>query len=169
MDSHNLARRHMGKVHDIVLWYAKSAETVYNIQYTPYGEDYLASAYRHRDDRGRYRTLPCTNEAGGNRPYEFRGITRAWRFSPERMDAMYQNGQLVQATPTSPFQYKKYLADAKGVKLQDLWDDVPAARGKERLGYVTQKPVALLDRISRASCPARWDDLGPVLWLRHNP
>ena len=60
---------------------------------------------------------------------------------------MYEADLLVQAKPGSPFQYKKYLDDALGVKLDNLWVDVPGARGKERLGYPTQKPVALLERI----------------------
>ena len=150
-EKHNLARRQVGNIHDTIYWYARSPKTIYNIQFLPYSEDYIAKGYKLRDERGLYQTFPCTNEAGGNKPYEFRGITRAWRFEPNRMEAMYQAGLLVQATPTSPFRYKKYLEDASGVKLQDLWDDVGAARGKERTGYPTQKPAALAERIIKAS------------------
>ena len=69
------------------------------------------------------------------------------------MQEMYDADLLYQATPSSPWQYKKYLADAKGVKLEDLWDDIGGARGNERTGYPTQKPVALAERIIKASCP----------------
>ena len=150
-DTHNLAKKHMGKIHDTILWYAHSRKSDYRIQYLPYEEEYLRKMYSKSDKKGRYRLLPCTNEAGGNRPYEFRGLTRAWRYTKQNMQSMYDQGLLYQATPTSPFQYKKYLADAKGVPIQDLWGDIPAARGIERLGYPTQKPLALMERIIRAS------------------
>ncbi|MYC54900.1 MAG: site-specific DNA-methyltransferase, partial [Chloroflexi bacterium] len=150
-DTHNLAKKHMGKIHDTILWYAHSRKSDYRIQYLPYEEEYLRKMYSKSDKKGRYRLLPCTNEAGGNRPYEFRGLTRAWRYTKQNMQSMYDQGLLYQATPTSPFQYKKYLADAKGVPIQDLWGDIPAARGIEHLGYPTQKPLALMERIIRAS------------------
>ena len=67
------------------------------------------------------------------------------------MEEMYQSGRLVQLRPGSPFRYKKYRHETHGVKIQDLWIDLPAVRGKERLGYPTQKPLALLERIIRAS------------------
>ena len=151
-DVHNLATKQCGKAHDIILWYSMSAETKYNKQYTNYTDEYIKTAYRHKDKNGRYRTLPCTNESGGNRPYNFMGITRAWRFTASRMQQMYDDNLLVQSTPTSPFQYKKYFGDAKGVPLEDLWLDIKAVRGKgESLGYPTQKPLALLARIIKAS------------------
>ena len=151
-DTHNLATRHLGKTHDVIFWYAKSYDTKYNKQFTDYSEDYMNTAYRHKDERGRYRTLPCTNEAGGNKPYKFHGITRAWRFTKENMQKMFDEGLLVQSTPTSPFQYKKYLDDALGVPVQDIWTDIKAVRGKrESLGYPTQKPLALIERIIKAS------------------
>ena len=150
-DSHNLASKHLGKIHDVILWYAKSEEFKYRIQYLPYDDEYLKKSYKHEDERGKYRLLPCTNETGGNRKYEFKGITRAWRFSKSKMEELYASGMLVQLKPGSVFNYKKYLTDAKGVKLQDLWDDIPPARGKERRGYPTQKPRALLRRIIQAS------------------
>ena len=150
-DKHNLARKNMGRIHDLILYYAKTVHTKYNRQFLPYDDDYVRNFYKHEDDRGLYRTLPCTNESGGNRPYEFRGIVRSWRFRPERMEEMFRAGLLVQAKPGSPFQYKKYLKDAKGVPIQDLWDDIAPSRGKEATGYPTQKPLALYERIIRAS------------------
>ncbi|MXV92441.1 MAG: site-specific DNA-methyltransferase, partial [Chloroflexi bacterium] len=150
-DTHNFANKHLGKIHDTILWYAHSRKSDYRIQYLPYEEEYLRKMYSKSDKKGRYRLLPCTNEAGGNRPYEFRGLTRAWRYTKQNMQSMYDQGLLYQATPTSPFQNKKYLADAKGVPIQNLWGDIPAARGIEHLGYPTQKPLALMERIIRAS------------------
>ena len=150
-DSHNLATQHMGRIHDIVLFYAKSEATKYNIQYEPYDDKYIKSHYKHRDAKGLYRLLPCNNESGGNRAYDFKGVTGFWRFSEENMRRMYADGLLVQLRPGSVFYYKKYLDDAEGVKIQDIWDNVAPARGKEYLGYPTQKPEALLERIIKAS------------------
>ncbi len=150
-DSHNLASKHLGKIHDVILWYANSNETKYRIQYLPYEEEYVKKAYKYKDERGKYRLLPCTNETGGNKIYEFMGIKRAWRFSRSKMEELYASGMLVQLKTDSVFNYKKYLDDAKGVKLQDLWCDIPPVRGKKRQGYPTEKPVPLLERIIRAS------------------
>ncbi len=150
-EKHNLAVHHIGRIHDTILYYARSKDTRYRSQYQQYDEEYIRKHYKHRDQRGRFATFPATNDAGGNRPYEFRGITRAWRFSPERMLEMYNKGLLTQAKETSPFRYKKYLKDALGVPLQDIWNDVLPPRGAERLGYPTQKPILLLERIIKAS------------------
>ena len=150
-ERHNLARLRMPSSHDSIFWYVKSDAAEYNIQYAPYSDDYIKKNYKFEDERGRYATFPCTNDAGGNRPYEFRGITRAWRFSPERMESMYQEGLLTQATADSPFRYKKYLDKGAGVKMDDVWTDIPQVRGAEKTGYATQKPLALYRRIIRAS------------------
>ena len=150
-EKHNLAQKHMGRTHDVIFWYARSEQTVYNKLFFPYDEAYIKSNYKHRDKRGLYATFPCTNEAGGNRPYEYRGVTRAWRFSPENMERLYNEGKLVRPKPDSPWRYKKYLDEAEGVPAQDVWTDVPPVRKKETLGYPTQKPLALLERIIRAS------------------
>lgn len=150
-DKGNLASKQLVRAHDTILWYTKSKSAKYNIQYLPYEEAYVNSAYKHTDTRGPYRLLPCTNDAGGNKEYEFKGITRAWRFKQSKMQELYDAGMLYQATPSSPWQYKKYLADAKGIKLEDIWDDIAGTRGTERTGYPTQKPQALARRIIEAS------------------
>ncbi len=100
-EKHNLATRRMPSAHDIILYYGR-ASTTFNIQYTPYSDEYVKKTYRFTDDKGRYATFPCTNDAGGNRPYEFKGITRAWRFKKERMQRMYEEGMLV-AGPNNIF------------------------------------------------------------------
>ena len=160
-DKGNLATKQMVRAHDIILWYVKSDQAKYNIQFLPYDDDYIKEFYRHQDSRGLYRLLPCTNETGGNKVYDFRGVSRAWRFRESTMQKMYKDNLLVQASPSSPWQYKKYLDDAKGIKLEDLWNDIPGARGNESTGFRTQKPLGLLRRIIKASAPPRGIVLDP--------
>ena len=112
-DTHNRAERVMGRIHDVILWYGDIEKSKYNKQFTPYDTEYILSHYNKVDSRGKYRLLPCTNESGGNRPYEFMGITRAWRWNEKRMREMFNNDMLVQLTVDGPFNYKKYYEEAK--------------------------------------------------------
>ncbi len=150
-DTHNLSTFHMGRNHDTIFYYVKSPKVKYHIQYTDYDPEYIKSHYKHSDGKGLYRLLPCTNDTGGNKPYSFKGITRAWRFSKDTMNKMYETDLLVQLRNSGPYYYKKYLSEAKGVPVQDIWDDIPPVRGSASLGYPTQKPRALYDRIVKAS------------------
>ena len=151
-EKHNLASRKMPSSHDVIFYYSKGKSTVFNQPVTPYSDEYKNKNYQYEDARGRYSTFPCTNETGGNKPYEFKGIVRAWRFSKERMERMHKEGLLTQAKPDSPFRYKKYLVDGAGVKIDDCWADIPQVRGGlEKTGWATQKPLALLQRIVKAS------------------
>jgi len=81
------------------------------------------------------------------------GVTRYWRYSRERMQQLYEAGLIVQTKPGTVPQRKQYLDEGRGVGVQSLWDDIQAlsASSAERLGYPTQKPVALLERIINAS------------------
>ena len=150
-DSHNLPAGHMGRIHDTILFYAKSRSAKYRTQYHDYEDDYISTHYKHEDPRGRYRLLPCNDASGGNRTYSFKGVEGAWRHSPDTMQSMYEDDLLVQLRPGSVWYYKKYLEDAEGVKLQDLWTDISGARGRETTGYPTQKPWRLAERIIHSS------------------
>ena len=152
VDTHNLSTKHMGRNHDVVFFYVKSPKSLYHLQYTEYDSEYIQSHYKYEDTKGLYRLLPCTNESGGNKPYSFRGVTRAWRFSESNMNKMYDSNLLVQLRDDGPYYYKKYLSEAKGVPLQSIWNDIaPVRSAKEKTGYPTQKPLALLERIIKAS------------------
>jgi hypothetical protein len=91
--------------------------------------------------------------AKGNPQYEFLGVTRYWRFKRERMEEMYRQGRIVQTNPGTVPAQKRYLDEMPGVPLQDLWLDINTVQPQalERVGYDTQKPEALLDRIIRLS------------------
>ncbi len=139
---------------DIILRYAKSNKAVFNPIYTEHDPEYVEKAYKYRDDKGRpYRLLPLLNP-NDNRPnltYEFLGVTRVWRWTKDRMQKAYEDGLVVQLKPGAVPQYIKLLEDSKGRTATDDWDDIPQAAGKESLGYPTQKPEALLERIILAS------------------
>jgi len=89
----------------------------------------------------------------GNPFYECMGIEKYWRYSEETMAKLIKEGLVVQTGPGTVPQRKQYLETGKGVAIQTLWDDIEALSptAAELLGYPTQKPLALLERIIKAS------------------
>lgn len=81
------------------------------------------------------------------------GVTRYWRYNKEKMEALYAQGKVVEPRPGAVPRYKRYLDEMQGIAIGDTWDDIPAinSQAQERLGYPTQKPLALLERIISAS------------------
>lgn len=149
--------KHYGRVTDSLLFYAKTAEATWNPQYLPYDEAYIARDYRRTDPDGRrYRISDLQGPGGaakGNPRYEVMGVTRHWRYSKKKMDELIRAGRVVQTRPGAVPQYKRYLDEMPGVPLQNLWTDLPVLnnRSREALGYPTQKPEALLERILKVS------------------
>jgi DNA modification methylase len=149
--------RHFGRVTDSLLFYAKSDANVWNPQYLPYDEEYIARDYRRVDEHGRrYRIDNLQGPGGaakGNPLYEVMGVKRYWRYSQEKMQELIRTGRVVQTRPGAVPQYKRYLDEMPGVPAQSLWTDLPLLnnRSKEMLGYPTQKPESLLERIIKTS------------------
>ena len=139
---------------DIILRFAKSEDCVFNKVFGAHDPEYVRRAYKYSDPDGRrYRLLPLLNP-NNDRPnltYEFLGVMRVWRWTRERMERSHKVGLVVQLKPGAVPQYKKYLDESKGRTITNDWRDIDQAAGKESIGYPTQKPVALLDRIIRAS------------------
>jgi len=138
---------------DIILRYTKAHDYMYHQLYEDHDKEYIESAYRHRDEKGVYQLLPLLNP-NDNRPnltYEFLGVTRVWRWTKERMEKAYEDGIVVQTKPGAVPRYKKYLSDSKGKTVTNCWTDIQQASAKESLGYPTQKPLTLLERIINAS------------------
>jgi len=143
---------------DTILFYTKSAQATFNAQYQEYSEKYLKDFYKfvEPDTGRRYRLISMTapgDAANGNPIYPVMGVQRYWRYTKERMQSYIDAGMVVQTKPGNVPQRKLYLDEGKGVPVQSLWDDVPAlhSQAQERLGYPTQKPEALLERIIKAS------------------
>ena len=151
--------RFFGANTDTILFYSKGDAYVFNPLFTEYTADYLKKFYRFTEHDGRqYRLISMIGPGGaskGNPQYEFLGVTRYWRYSREKMKQLHEAGLIVQTKPGTVPQRKQYLDEGRGVGVQSLWDDIQAlsASSAERLGYPTQKPVALLERIIKASCP----------------
>ena len=150
--------RHFGRVSDSILFYTKSEDRTWNQLYGEYDEHYVERDYsRIEPETGRrYRISDMSGPGGaskGNPAYEVMGVTRHWRFSKERMEQLLAEGRVVQTKPGAVPQYKRYLDEMPGVPIQNIWDDIPVInnRSQEKIGYPTQKPEALLQRIIEAS------------------
>lgn len=149
--------KHFGKIHDTILFYSKSNSHIWNPQYVPYSEDYIEKGFPFREEKtGRYYQLNAITGPGGaskgNPYYEFLGVTRYWRFKKETMERLYKDGRVVQTKPGNVPRQKRYLDEMPGVELQDIWLDIkPVSNSKEDLGYPTQKPEAMLQRIIKTS------------------
>lgn len=147
--------KHLGRIHDAILFYAKGSGYVFRPKYTPLPEETADRWYKHVEPETgrRYNLADITGPGGaskGNPHYEFLGVTRYWRYSRERMQELYEQGRIVQRNPGTVPAQKRYLDESKGVALQDIWTDISMLRGftaGERIGYDTQKPEELLARI----------------------
>ena len=148
----------MGRIHDTILRYSKGGNPKWNTVYVPYDREYIESAYRYTDDSGRrYQTQPLhAAKPGGDTLYEWKGKLpppgRYWAYSKENMERLDNEGRIAYSSTGTP-RYKIFLDEKEGKPLQDLWFDVSPVhtQPKERLGYQTQKPEALLERIIRSS------------------
>jgi site-specific DNA-methyltransferase (adenine-specific) len=146
--------------HDTIFLYSGGDESTFNRLYNPYDADNLdektATKYCHRDPDGRIYRLDNLINPNPDRPnltYEFLGVKRVWRWTKNRMQEAYENGIVVQTKPGAVPQLKRYLDEQEGRPVDTVWTDIPPinSQAKERLGYPTQKPLALLDRIIRTS------------------
>ena len=152
--------KHFGRLHDTLLFYSGSRQRVWHQPYGPYDAAYVDSFYRFTEsESGRRYQLGDITAPGGASPekrnpyYEFMGIRRYWRFSEERMKELQRQGRIVQTRPGTVPRQKRYLDEMSGMPVGSVWDDIRPvqAQAKERLGYPTQKPEALLERIIEAS------------------
>ena len=149
---------HFGRVTEAILIYSKTLDVNWNAQYVPYSQEILERDYKYVDESSgeRYRLMPVDGPGGaakGNPYYEFLGVKGYWRYSQVRMQALHDAGEIVLSRTGKSLSRKRYLRDAAGTPVTDLWDDVNriSPTSSERLGYETQKPEALLERIIRTS------------------
>lgn len=156
--AHNDPKR-FGANTDIILFYSKTDKYKWNPQYIDHGEEYL-KRFRGVDPDGRRwmdTDLSAKGLSGGGYEYEYKGVTSLWRVPLSTMERLDSENKLHYTNANNPgkmgIRLKRYLDENKGRTLQSLWDDIPPinSQASERLGYPTQKPEALLERIIRAA------------------
>ncbi len=142
--------------HDIIMFYCKDiTKAIWNPIYLAYDEERVKQQYSYIDAEGRPYQLTSLLNPNPDRPnltYEFKGIIKVWRWTKERMLKEEANGRIVVPRGGKGIpRYKRYLDEQEGIPASDLWDDIGFVVGSERLGYSTQKPEILLERIIKAS------------------
>lgn len=172
--SHNSAKR-WGPVHDVILFYSKSDKYTWNRIYQKYEESYIQNFYKHQDERGVFRLGDLTG-AGvrtGESGLPWRGVDptnsgRHWAVPAvpelskseikalsvqERLEALDKMGLIYWPKRGTIPQFRRYLDHKRGVSIQDVVTDIDplSPHSDERLGYPTQKPISLLDRIILSS------------------
>jgi DNA modification methylase len=158
-----------GHVHDTLFRYSNGDKPTFNIEVRDHSETYLDSFFIHEDEylttRGKHRRDNITGSGlrNGLTGEVWRGIDpakigagRHWMRPPAELDKLAEDGRVYFPPKGGAPSLKRYINELKGVPVDSIWDDIPslgnlAIRGKESLGYPTQKPLALLDRIIKAS------------------
>lgn len=154
------------RVSDSILFYTRGPKFTWNTPHEPHSEAYRDTKYRYDDGDGRglYRLDNMTSPSPRHRMmYEWKGFphpANGWRYKPETMRSLDENGRIwYPKRPDGSFdtskrpQLKRYLSTAKGGVMGNIWTDISPVNSQatERLGYPTQKPTELLDRIVLAS------------------
>lgn len=150
--AHNDSKRatSYGTIHDTLFWYKKTSSYVWNTQFSAYSSDYVEKAYNKQDASGRkFKTSDLTANNPGYH-YAWKGVFpsagRYWAYSEERMTELDELCKIYYSNSGMPY-LKNYEEEMQGVLLQDIWSDISIAPAKERVGYATQKPEKLLERI----------------------
>ncbi|MCL2623704.1 MAG: site-specific DNA-methyltransferase [Planctomycetaceae bacterium] len=147
-----LAFTRLPRNNDSIFYYTKSDSFVFNSLYIPHSDKYLSDFYKYTEpETGRLYRLGDLTNPNKDRPnltYEFLGVTRVWRWTRERMQKAYDKGLIVQSKPGAVPRLKGYLDEQEGTPVDDNWLDIINVQStKEKIGYPTQKPEALLNRI----------------------
>jgi site-specific DNA-methyltransferase (adenine-specific) len=151
-----LATRALPMNHDTIFVYTGGDKHTFNAQYLPPDEHYLAQYKQIEPGTGRKYQLTSLLNPAKDRPnltYEFLGVIRVWRWTKDRMQEAHHKGLVVQSSSGAVPRFKRYLDEQEGVPLDSIWDDIGPVSGQseESLGYPTQKPAALLERIIKMS------------------
>ncbi len=160
--SHNDAKqgsKHFGRLHDTIFLYSVSDDYTWNQQYTPLDPSYIESHYSQADANGRrfqwgdLRAPGGASPSKGNPHYKVLGVDGYWRYGEEKMNEFIAQGRVAIPSAGSTPRFKRYLDESKGLPAGSVWDDINPvnSQAKESLGYPTQKPIPLLERILKTS------------------
>jgi len=148
-----------GNVHDAIFFYSKGQSVRFHPQRVPHSESYIKSHYRYvEEETGRRYRLDNFTQAGQGPPRRFDGKVlepppgKHWIWSQERVDEGMEKGLIVFSRANMP-SVKRYLDEVRGNFVEDIWTDIAPinSMSRERVGYPTQKPEALLERIIQTS------------------
>jgi DNA modification methylase len=176
-NAHNDARKRMPNLTDSIFYYSKSDKCIYNTLFKELEEDYIKTFYKYKDNRGYYMSDNLTGPkiSKGESGKEWKGynpskVGRSWAVPNiiieelvgkekcnnmgvlEKLNLLNDNGYITFSKNGVP-RVKRYIDKSKGTVIGNIWIDIPpiSSQAKERLGYPTQKPIALLERIINAS------------------
>jgi DNA modification methylase len=147
------------QLHDTLFLYSGGGDYTWNPQFEEYSDDYLETKYRYQEPDGRrYRLGDITSpNPRPNMMYDWKGFAspeKGWRYSRETMAELDAAGRIWYPEDKAKRpQIKRYLDEMQGILMGSVWTDIAPLNSQaiERLGYPTQKPLALLERIIQAS------------------
>ena len=151
------------RAHDVIFFYSKSSEYTFNLQYKELSET-SKKLYENQDEKGFYQLVPLlvSGKRNGATGQVWRGVDpnthgkegMHWVTTPDKLDEYDKQGLVAWGKKEgSTPRLKYYLDESPGVPLNDFWDDIDviSSSSGESLGYPTQKPLELLERILQAS------------------
>ena len=150
------ARRSYGRYTDNIFFYTKSDNYFFSTVKVMQDEKELLKKFNKKDENGRnFMIAPIVLIKAmerNNLIYEYKGYTPkyGWMMNKEKLEQFDKEGRIYWSSNGVPNR-KYFLDEYEGKEITNIWNDIPIARGKERLGYPTQKPVELLERIIKAS------------------
>ena len=152
--------------HDTIFYYAAGKGCTFNRVFLPHSPEYVDKFYKNVEpDTGRRfmsDNLTAPEVRHGASGETWCGIDVAakglhWKYTVDKLDAFDKQGRILwPKKPGGVPRFKRYLDEMKGISVDSIWSDIPtlAAHAAERLGYPTQKPLALLERIIQVSSNA---------------
>jgi site-specific DNA-methyltransferase (adenine-specific) len=157
--SHGNVSSGYGDVTDSILYFSKGGNPTWNQIYVPYSQKHIDTKFTYKNPDGRVFTTSDLRNPGvrPNLMYEYKGYKphpNGWAVSRKKMEQYDKEGRLwFPPDKGGRIRLKRYLDEQPGQKIQNLWDDISPinSQAQERLGYPTQKPQALLERILAAS------------------
>jgi site-specific DNA-methyltransferase (adenine-specific) len=165
-NAHSDAKNKFADISDIILFYSKSKEAIFNPLYMKHSPEYIENFYRFNDQDGKGSYSLADMASPNPRPnmmYEWMGFPwplKGWRYQLTTMQKLHDEGRIwYPRFPDGKYDFtkrprlKRYLNEQDGTIVPNVWTDIPpiGAQAAERLGYPTQKPLALLERIIQAS------------------
>jgi len=137
---------------DTIFFYSKTNKFIYNQVYLPLKEEMVKSHYNNKDETGRFYTLDNLKAPAKGYVYEWNGVMGNWRCPIEKMKEYEELGK-IKYTKNGVARFVRYLDQSKGTVIDNFWGDIyPVnSQAKERIGYPTQKPEKLLERIIKMS------------------